>query len=72
MQACIPATGRRPASSATATMRGEPDPPDPSAAVASMDPDNEQGMVAHGAAYQEFSGKVWERQYQCTQKIDER
>jgi hypothetical protein len=37
-----------------------------------MDPDYRQGMVAHGAAYQELSGEVWERQYQRTPKTDDR
>jgi hypothetical protein len=29
-------------------------------------------MVAYSAAYRELSGKVWERQYLRTQKIDDR
>jgi MoaA/NifB/PqqE/SkfB family radical SAM enzyme len=41
----------------------EPDPSDPSATEALMDPEYEQGMVAYGAAYQALSGEVWKKQY---------
>jgi MoaA/NifB/PqqE/SkfB family radical SAM enzyme len=50
----------------------EPDPSDSSAEEALMDPDYEQGMVAYGAAYQELSGEVWERQYLRKERSDER